>query len=457
MLYSDPLKNHMRNHEFRTRDTSKEIQPKMRFTAKTGIERVFDQIRQSANYVESHSKSKKWKSKTKKKKNKNNSREEGDSFNSTEVAESEKSYESKILRDLDGPNANMLAKSLRPDLHLKTHFQAVSSMYNGQSKVLKSVGNKKGKLHMEMEEVMERIMEHKIGLEKGCLGMLNRRKSMYEQPQGLSQGSNLPRKFAEASQNELVLPSLGVDSTNPLKKNASELRPSYNPEIYNYLTKFAPNEKLSKRDTFKNMTHAKSLERNQRRAQPIGGDAKRRAGLLRFDALDAETITGMGKNTGKNVDTEQVAGEVLLLCNMYKKRNENSPLMLKKGEGHLMSGFGNNNKYLEGMSIGSIRESTDTGILLGHSGHLGHSGKLGHSGHRRNMSDGFSTTTHQFMTGRRPLDRMFGANTISPTQKVVSFLDKSHSTSKFRMAGRSISRNLKFDGAKTISRFNPNP
>lgn len=52
MLDTEAMPNKKMVHEFREREVNKEIQPKMRFTASTQLERIIDAIQQNRNSVE---------------------------------------------------------------------------------------------------------------------------------------------------------------------------------------------------------------------------------------------------------------------------------------------------------------------------------------------------------------------------------------------------------------------
>ena len=73
----------------------------------------------------------------KKKKKKKNNIETDEDYNSQSYIDIQEKIDKKSYKT-EIPITIILAKSLYPDLHLKTHFQRVSSIYNGQGKILKN-------------------------------------------------------------------------------------------------------------------------------------------------------------------------------------------------------------------------------------------------------------------------------------------------------------------------------
>jgi len=53
LLDTEAMVNKKMAHEFREREVSKEIQPKMRFTASTQLERIIDAIHRDRNSMDS--------------------------------------------------------------------------------------------------------------------------------------------------------------------------------------------------------------------------------------------------------------------------------------------------------------------------------------------------------------------------------------------------------------------
>ena len=380
----------MCNHEFRSRDTSKEIQPKMRFTAKTGIERVYDQVKESEKFVHTQNILKMAKLKILKKKNSIETDEDYNSQSDMDIQEKidKKRHKTEI------PITSILAKSLRPDLHLKTHFQTVSSIYNGQSKILNNKWNEKG---MEMGEVLERIKEHKVdmGIRKESAEILNKSNSTdflfknVEQP--------IPRKFLSnrGSEENNNYPELGIDSTNPLKKGRND---GYNPEIYKYLTE-------------------------------INGRGRRKEGLIRWLSPENERkirkcpIIEERENPNS---TKKIAGEVLVICNM--KRRPKSPQILRKGQGHLMIGFGENNKILESRSnIGSAFTKP------------------------RTLSTARLNSTH-LIPQIFPSPKPFKPRNIYTSHKNVTFRDTFTPLSRLQLTTRQTNRNM-ISGFRSVPRF----
>ncbi|EGR29788.1 hypothetical protein IMG5_148700, partial [Ichthyophthirius multifiliis] len=101
------------NHQFRERQTDKEIQPDMRFTAKTSLERIEQLLKDHMQSQVENIDFSKMKNKKQQKQN-------------------EKSNEKKSAWDKNKEQAQQLAKKLLPSLHNKTHFNAAQLLYNNQ-------------------------------------------------------------------------------------------------------------------------------------------------------------------------------------------------------------------------------------------------------------------------------------------------------------------------------------
>ena len=378
MLHTDPLTTHMRNHEFRSRDVNKEIQPKMRFKANTDLERVHDKIKQSAQIAETKHNIRRSGFQTQKLNMELYSEDEG-SDPGGEDTESKK--QPNMKGNIGSLNYKPTAKILRPDLHQKTHFQTISSIYNGQTNILK--GRLSNRNNSELDEALISIKNNKLNIETD-LNFMNRCKS-------LDYNSNIlqsPRKLSK----EIKYPENIIDSSNPLHK---KVRREYKFEgnIYDYLNSMGKSRKSIRKDKCR-ADKKLVLENNK---QEVGLRGNR---VNNFLTLDSIKDLQHRKTKSK---AEVIAGEVLSLCNLSKKR-VNSPRVLRKGEGHLMSGFGANNKFFETIS--------DAGKLI--------------RSHKRILNTEISTLSNFTPTPiESPSDKIFTLPTMSPmspAQKIAAFL-----------------------------------
>ena len=397
MLYAEPLKVHMRNHEFRTRDVKKEIQPKMRFTAKTDLERVKDQIKRSAEIAEIISSKKKTKRIMERRSSINTVEDEELFFtlgSSNDQELKDKELDSKIqpTKPLYS-RSKELAKSLRADLHLKTHFHTVSSIYNGQWKLLENTNQQDNITnHQLLEETIQNNISNHSPAE--VLGVLNRCKSMDGSLMN-NLDQDIPKKFLKRGKNEDPDSPFLIDSGNPLRR--SSMVEEFKPDVFKYLISINKHINFIRRDAW--------LEKKR-----VKHEDNIRSGISTLCSFESKGVKSQRKE--KVVKCEEIAGKVLSLCNMKTSRGIRTPQVLRKGEGHLMIGFGNNNKVLESMS-NMGRESPPQGPP---------------GGFRRRVKSRIESPKK-----RNDIERIQSQRELSSRQKVGDFLQRAIPSNKYQL------------------------
>ena len=128
------------------------VQPDMRFKAKTGLERVFDSIKENAAIIEESEGLDKYTEFEK-----TCPKEFGDnasrSFEGNKTCTTMNTTKCKV-------NMISAARKLRPTLHNKTHFQAVLALVHKQSKSLAQPKNRRPVAgSLEIEDAFSRVNE----------------------------------------------------------------------------------------------------------------------------------------------------------------------------------------------------------------------------------------------------------------------------------------------------------
>ncbi len=284
------------------------VQPEMHFKATTGLERVFDAVKENEALVESVEVPMK-------------------TFTQFENKVSHPSFAMGKTRYSFATMMNSTqrarvgiaeaARQLRSTLHNKTHFQAVIALVNRQSRSLAQKSDKKqpATLTIETEDALARADER-----------LNAVQRQHQQQQ-------------EQEERQRSLPRIGkrvVDNTPPgreltKRKSLGNLWAGYGTEVGDTTGNSASMAKQGK-------TH--------------GGNKRKSCGV-RFVFPALGTGAGTVANEDKMTATEELGKRVLKLCSVLRSKSPKLGPMLRKGEGKLMSGFGMTNRETYDKVFGS--------------------------------------------------------------------------------------------------------
>ncbi len=302
----------------RPRAPDKEIhQDMMHFTAKTEIERVMDAIRSNGVLID-----------------------ETDGKDTAQMLKVKAHATKKEMRK----TLCEAGRKLRPKLHQKTHFQAVMALVNRQSEVLyRSSAGFVSKAEEGGEEVQSEAKQGETG------------KSELRKTQGTtlmrwrSQSTTPVSWLTMRSGSVPVLPRLQIDNTSPLRKRRQSKEPS--PAAALTPTPIASatassrfgNPFLSPRsDSIPGLSPLASSLRDPKAFTTPRWKGRKVAFMLPSPLTPTQQSP---KGAEAEMDDREALGRrVLRTCRVIRCRSPvTSPRQLRKGEGHLMGGFGMSN------------------------------------------------------------------------------------------------------------------
>lgn len=288
-------------------------QPGMHFTAKNGLERVFDAVKQNeALYSES-----------------------ADKFGTFSK------FENKLPKGWDsGTNINSLnstmrykvnvveaARKIRGDLHNKTHFQAVLSMLNRHSISHPPRNNKPYMLPFENEDF-------------GTLNDL----AIKNQEKKRSRKSNkgLLRETAAFKSLPKIEKANIIDNTSPLKDLKRKSLGHFNTILDQNISSEIINNKTTDNNDKNISSPPKSIIKGSMTNKNNNVSKKK----VCFPIISPSCLNGFLTSSIESHEIsgqEQLALKILKHCNVLRSKSPASGV-LRKGEGKLMSGFGLTNR-----------------------------------------------------------------------------------------------------------------